>query len=139
MIDDKYGSAADIMALPPAKLIAILKDPEGSTHAKAKACQRLAVNGDRTAVAALAALLTDPQLSAYARYGLEPNADASADAALRAALPKLKGSLLIGVINSIGLRKDRRSLDALSRLRYDADPAVARAADSALARLRPRL
>ncbi|MBK5293161.1 MAG: hypothetical protein JJE04_15995 [Acidobacteriia bacterium] len=139
IVDSKYGSAAEIMALPVAKLVAILKDPRAAIYPKAKACQRLAVTGDKTAVPALAALLADPQLSLYARMGLEPNPDPSAGEALRSALSTLKGIQLIGVINSIGLRKDSKGLDALSRLRYDSDPAVAAAADQALARVRPRL
>lgn len=137
MVDDKYGSAEAIMALPPARLIAILRDPAAAAYAKAKACQRLAVVGDKTAVPALAALLTDPQLSHYARYGLEPIADPSVDEALRAALEKVKGKLLVGVINSIGHRKDGKAIGALARLRHDADAEVARAVDVALARIRP--
>ncbi len=139
MVDEKYGSAADIMASPPAKLIAILQDPDGSVYAKAKACQRLAVAGDRTAVPALAALLSHPQLSHYARFGLEPIPDESAGEALRAALGKLQGTLLVGVINSIGLRKDAKAVGALGKLRQDPDNEVARAADAALARIRPPL
>ena len=139
MADEKYGSAAQIMALPPAKLIAILLEPNASVYARAKACQRLAVVGDKSAVPALAALLTDPQLSHYARFGLEPIRDASADDALRAALGKVKGKLLVGVINSIGYRRDKKAITELERLRHDADAEVARAADAALARLRPAL
>ena len=139
MVDEKYGSAAQIMAQPSSKLIAILKDPDGSVYAKAKACQRLAVVGDRTAVPALAALLSHPQLSHYARFGLEPNPDASADEALRAALGTLQGTLLVGVINSIGHRRDAKAVAALGKLRSDADNEIARAADAALARIRPPL
>ena len=137
MVDEKYGDAAAIMALPAAKLVALLKDPGASVYARAKACQRLAVVGDRTAVPALAALLTDPQLSHYARFGLEPIPDPSADEALRGALEKVKGRLLVGVVNSIGRRKDARAIPALSRLVRDADTEVARAAEAALARCRP--
>jgi len=138
-VDEKYGSAAQIMTLPPAKLIAILKDPSASVYAKAKACQRLAVTGDRTAVPALAALLSDRQLSHYARFGLEPIPDPAVDEALRAALGKAKGELLVGVINSIGHRKDAKALHALARFLHDADSEVAKAADAALARMRPPL
>ncbi len=137
MVDEKHGSAEQIMALPPGKLVAILKDPGASVYAKAKACQRLAVVGDKTAVPALAALLADPQLSHYARFALEPIPDPSADEALRAALGKLKGKLLVGVINSIGHRKDAKAIHALARLLDDADSEVAKAAESALARVRP--
>jgi len=137
MVDEKYGSPAQIMALPPAKLIGILKDSNASVYARAKACQRLAVVGDKTAVPALAALLTDPQLSHYARFGLEPIPDPSADEAFRAALGKVRGNLLVGVINSIAQRKDAKALGTLAKLRQDADSEVARAAEAALARIRP--
>lgn len=139
MVDEKYGSPAQIMALPPAKLIAILEDPKASVYAKAKACQRLAVVGDKTAVPALAALLADPQLSHYARFGLEPIPDPSVDQALRTALGKVEGKLLAGVINSIGHRKDAKALEALVKLLHNPDGEVAAAANAALARIRPPL
>jgi len=137
MVDNKYGAAGEIMALSQPRLIAILQDKSASVYARAKACQRLAVVGDKSAVPALAALLADTQLSHYARFGLEPISDPSAGDALRAALANLKGNLLIGVINSIAQRKDAKSVDALARLRHDADAGIARAADAALARIRP--
>ena len=139
MVDPKYGKADEIMALSSAKATAILRDPDASVYARAKACQRLAVVGDHNAVPALASLLPDPQLSCYARFGLEPNPDPSADAALRAALARVQGSLLIGVINSIGFRRDRKALAALEKLRHHPDVEVARTADAASARIRPAL
>ena len=71
-------------------------------------------------------------MSTYARYGLEPIADPSADDALRAGLTKLKGNLLIGVINSIGKRRDAAASPVLAKMVYGADADVARAAASAL-------
>jgi HEAT repeat protein len=139
MKDEKYGSAAQIMALPLPGLVALLQDSGASMYARAKACQRLAVIGDKTAVAALAPLLADPRLSHYARTALEPIPDRSADEALRGALGKVKGPQRIGVIASIGIRRDAHAVVALEKLRHDADPEVGRAADSALARIRPPL
>jgi HEAT repeat protein len=139
MKDEKYGSAEEIMKLPAAKLVAILKDSQASIYARAKACQRLAVIGDGSAAPALAPLLTDPQLSHYARTALEPLPDASADDALRAAMPLVKGKVLIGVINSIGRRRDVKAIAALEKMRHDTDVEVAWAADAALARIRPPL
>ncbi len=139
MVDEKYGRPAEIMALDPARLIAILNDPEASVYAKAKACQRLAVVGEKTAVPALASLLTHPQLAHYARFGLEPIPDPSVDDALRAALPRLQGLLLVGVINSIGRRRDAKAIDALAKLLHHDDRDVAEAAAAALARCRPPL
>jgi len=138
-VDEKYGSAAEIMALPVAKLVAILQDSGASEYARAKACQRLAVVGGRSAVPALAALLTDAHLSNYARFALEPFPGGSADDALRGALGKVKGVLLVGVINSIGHRRDAQAIGALEQLRHDASAEVAQAADAALARIRPPL
>jgi HEAT repeat protein len=139
MKDAHYGSAEEIMSMPSAKLVAILNDPDASVYARAKARQRLAVVGDRSAVPALAPMLTDPHLSLYARTTLETLPDASADEALRAALPKVKGVLLIGVINSIGQRRDTKAINVLEKLRHDPDVEVAQAADGALARVRPPL
>jgi HEAT repeat protein len=137
MVDNKYGGAAEIMALPAAKLVAILKDPAASEYAKAKACQQLAVVGDKSAVPALAALLGDEKLSHYARFGLEPNPDASAGDALREAMGKLTGKLRVGVINSLGVRRDTKSIEALALLMRGADVDAAKAAAAALARIRP--
>ncbi|HEY3837946.1 MAG TPA: hypothetical protein VGL72_15295 [Bryobacteraceae bacterium] len=137
--DGTYGSATDIMAMPAAKALAILQDSGASVYARAKACQRLAVVGDGHAVPAVAPLLTDPQLSHYARTALETNPGTGADDALRAALPKVKGVLLVGVINSIGTRRDVKAIATLEKLRHDDDGEVARAADAALARIRPPL
>ena len=139
MKDDKYGTAAQIMMLPLPKLVELLSDPGASAYAKAKACQRLAVIGDRSAVPAIAPLLADPQLSHYARFALEPMPDPSASEALRNALAKVQGKLLAGVVTSIGNRRDREAIGALESLRHHADPDVARAASVALAHIRPQL
>jgi HEAT repeat protein len=137
MRDDKYGTADEIMALDSPRLIEILRDPGASTFAKAKACQRLAVVGHMAAVPALAALLTDPRLSHYARFGLEPIPNPSVDAALRGALEKVQGKLLVGVINSIGVRRDPEAIPELGKLLTSSDSEVAQAAAAALARIRP--
>lgn len=138
MSDPKYGDATAIRALPPARLNALVADPEATPYAKAKACQRLAVIGDRTSVPAVAALLSDEHLSVYARTALEQIPGDAATDALLAALPNLSGGQLVGVINSLGVRRDPRAVDALSRL-LKADPETARAASIALARIRPPL
>lgn len=128
--------AADIMTLSQDRLIAILEDEDASEFAKAKACQRLAVIGDDAAVPALGALLTNPKLSHYARFALEPMPGEAASKALRAALEKLQGDLLIGVINSIGRREDAGAIGALAKLRHSDDVAIADAASDALGRIR---
>ena len=97
------------------KLIGVLRS-DAKLFDKAKACQRLAAIGTKRAVPALAALLGHEQLGGYARFGLEPIADPSVDDALRQALGKLEGRLRIGVVNSIGVRRDPKAVPALSAL-----------------------
>ena len=99
---------------------------------KAKACQRLAIIGTSKSVPVVAKLLADPGLSHYARLALEANPSLEVDKAFRDALGKLKGRQLVGVINSVGTRKDRQSVDALVSLASGDDNEVAAAAVSAL-------
>jgi len=119
--------ALPIWTLPPAKLLAMVKDPNSTLFQKAIACKKLAFVGGKDAIHPMAALLSHPQLGCYARFGLEPNPDPLVDEVLRAALPKLTGTLQIGVINTIGVRKDIKALDALIKLidHQDAETACA--------------
>jgi len=124
--------AAEIEKMDVAKLNQLLRDPGASVFQKGKACHRLAQVGTKESVPLLAALLTNQQLAHYARFGLEAIPDPSVDDALRDALKKVKGRLLVGVLNSIGLRKDPKAAEPLARLMYDTDAEVAQAAAAAL-------
>ncbi len=132
------GNAKEIMAKKPAELIEILKDPKATTFEKAKACQRLAVVGTKDAVPALAALLPDEKLNCYARCALEAIPDPAVDKALREAATKLHGRQLVGVIDSIGQRKDAKAIKFLAKLMTDGDDVVASAAVGRLAGSAPR-
>ena len=117
-----------------AKLIAVLKS-DAPRKAKADACRELGRVGTRDAVAPLAALLCNKELSHMARYGLEPIPDPSVDTALREALDKVKGRLEAGVIGSIGVRRDPKAVPALVKRLGDSDCEVAQAAARALGRI----
>jgi HEAT repeat protein len=67
-----------------------------------------------------------------ARYALERIPAAEAAQALRDAAPNLSGRLKIGVIGSLGVRRDEASVTALATSLGDADAAVACAAACAL-------
>jgi len=114
-----------------AKLLAVLKS-NASRKDKADACRHLAVIATRDAVPVLAALLADEQLSQMARYALEPMPYASVGEALRGALGKLKGRPLVGVIGSLGVRRDTKAVPALARMLGSADADVAQAAARAM-------
>lgn len=113
------------------QLIGILTT--GATPAeKAITCKRLAIYGTKDAVPVLAPLLANPDLSSWARIALEAIPDPAANDALITATGKLNGRLLIGVINSLGVRKDARSTDALIKLLDAQDKDAAAAAAEAL-------
>jgi HEAT repeat protein len=114
------------------RLLAVLKAADTTKDAKRYICRWLAVVGSAECVPAVAELLTDEDLSHPARMALEPLKHPAAGAALRAALPKVKGRLLAGVISSIGVRRDAEAVETLARLARDPDPMVAGAALSAL-------
>jgi HEAT repeat protein len=117
-----------------AKLIAVLKS-DAPRKAKADACRELGRVGSREAVPTLAALLGNEELAHMARYGLEPIPDPSVDTALRDALDKVKGRLEVGVIGSIGVRRDPKAVPALIKRLGDDDDATVQAAARALGRI----
>lgn len=112
-------------------LIAVLKSDAGKGE-KAVTCKRLAIYGTDKSVPALAPLLADKELSSWARIALEAIPGPVADTALRNAMGKLQGRLLVGVINSIAVRRDVGAVDALVQKLDDANAGVASAAAVAL-------
>jgi len=112
-------------------LIAVLQSdaPKGE---KAITCKRLAIYGTEQSVPVLAPLLADKELASWARIALEAIPGPAAGAALRDALGKVRGRLLVGVINSIGVRRDVHAVDTLAQKLDDANAGVASAAAVAL-------
>jgi len=102
---------------------------------KALACKRLAIDGSSAAVPELAKLLSDPQLSSWARIALEAIPGPAVDEALRTATQSLQGNLLVGTINSIGVRRDAGAIEPLTTRLQDSDAEVASAAAVALGRI----
>jgi HEAT repeat protein len=95
-------------------------------------CRKLSLIGTAECVPTVGALLTDEKLSHMSRYALERIPDEAAVAAMRDALPKVKGKTKVGVINSLGVRRDAASAAALTALLKDPDKEVAAAAAAAL-------
>ncbi|MFP4058209.1 MAG: HEAT repeat domain-containing protein [Candidatus Brocadiia bacterium] len=115
-----------------AKLLATLQDPDAELKDKSDACRLLARVGTKDAVPVLAGLLGEEKLSHMARYALEPIPDPAVDEALRAALGKLEGRHLIGVIASVGVREDAKAVPALAKYLSASEAGVAEAAARAL-------
>lgn len=114
-----------------AALVAVLQSDAPKAE-KAITCKRLAVFGTTDAVPALAPLLEDAELASWARIALEAIPGPEADKALREAMAKVDGRLLIGVINSLSVRRDAEAVGALTERLKDSDAAVASAAAVAL-------
>jgi len=112
-------------------LIAVLQSDAPKSE-KAITCKRLAIYGTEQCVPVLAPLLADKELASWARIALEAIPGPVADAALRNVVGKLEGRLLVGAINSIGVRRDVQAVDTLVQKLDDANTDVASAAAVAL-------
>jgi HEAT repeat protein len=129
---------AQATAAPPAsreqELLAVLRS-ESTEAEKAITCKGLAVYGSAAAVPDLAPLLANERLASWARIPLEVIPGDEAAAALRKAADSLSGRQLVGVINSLGVRRDAGASGVLERHLAGPDPEVAAAAAVALGRI----
>lgn len=114
------------------KLVSVFQAPDSTRMQKSDALRKLSVVGTPEIVPAVAPLLGDPELSHMARYALEPIADPKVDTAFREALGKVQGRPLIGIIGSLGVRRDAQSVGALAGLLQNSDPAIVHASALAL-------
>lgn len=122
----------------PAKtrdLLATATSPSAPLADRARALQQLALVAGSDTVPALAALLADEKLGHYARDVLEQMPHVDASAALRDALPRLTGNAQIGVINSLGVRRDPRAVESLHALALTDDSPTTAPALLALGRI----
>src|SRR5690348_2926217 len=113
------------------KLIQVLQSAALPAE-KDAACARLKFIGTSRCVPALAALLTDQQLSHSARYALEPMRLPEAGSALTEALGKTKGLTREGIINSLAARQEAKAVPALVELLRDPDAGTETASARAL-------
>lgn len=117
------------------RLATVLSSPNVPYAARVFICQQLLSVGTDAQVPLLAKMLDDPQTAEIARYTLDAIGGEASLVALRGALSRLKGPPRIGVINSLGLRRDVQSVGSLSDLLAQADPELAAAAAEALGKI----
>jgi len=96
---------------------------------------KLAVVGSDACIPAVAFLLPDARLSTAARNVLEALPGSAPAKALRLSLPKLRGWQLIGVIQSLGVRRDMESVSALAKILQNEDALTQAAAADALGKI----
>lgn len=115
--------------------IEVLKKSDASQKDKVDACRQLSVIGTAKSIPILAGMLGDEKMNHMARFALEPNPDPSVNKVFRDALGQLHGLPLVGVITSIGVRRDVAATDELGKLAASQDVFVSEAAAHSLGRI----
>jgi len=113
------------------RLAALLSEPLPDA-AKDYICRQLRLIGTAACVSALSELLTNEKLCEIARYALERIPAQEALQAMRQAAEKVEGRPKIGLINSLGVRRDRKALPLLGKLLGSGNQQVVEAAAAAL-------
>lgn len=126
-----HGSVAETRQIET-RFIAFLKG--GATLAgKDFVCRQLSLMGSEASVPVLSGMLLKADTAEMGRFALERIPGPAVDRALRAALAATSGKTRIGIINTLGVRRDAASVTLLRPLALGTDAATAGAAWFALA------
>lgn len=118
------------------QLLQLLNSPKASRDLKVWVCQQLQTVASDASVPSLAALLGDESLSYLARYALDSVPGPSADKALCESLGTIDNEgLKVGVVNTLGERRDRDSVPALAAVIGDGQSSLGQAALAALGKI----
>ena len=137
LVRKAYGSPAELGRIEKSMLELLRSD--ATPAAKQFICRKLSIIGTEACVSTLAAMLTqkpaskqEPHPADMARYALERIPGAAVDEVLRSALRQTTGKTKVGIINTLGQRRDSRAVRALRSLIRNSDPLIAGAAVAAL-------
>jgi len=128
-----HGNKAELAKVEKA-LLGVL-DSDATRAGKQFVCRELSIIGTEQSVPTLAKMLADEETSDMARYALERIPGSAVDDALRGSLRKARGNVRIGIINSLGQRRDKKAVRNLSRILGRPDQETAIAAAAALGRI----
>lgn len=117
------------------KELLVFLQSQATAASKQFVCRNLSIIGSQDSAEVLAGMLTEAETSDMARYALERIPGEGIDEILRQTLPKTKGVEKIGVISTLGLRGDKKSVPVLAGLIGDPDVEVASAAVTALGQI----
>ena len=117
------------------RLTAVLSDPKATLAAKRFVCQWLPLVASDAQVPVLATMLETAETADMARRALQAVPGEASAKALRQALGSAKGKTLVGVVNSLGVRRDAEAAAALADLLGGRDQDVAVAAAIALGQI----
>jgi hypothetical protein len=129
IIKKAYGDKAELAKIEKA-LLGVLES-DAKRAGKQFVCRQLSIIGTEQSVPVLAKMLPGEETSDMARYALERIPGSAVDEALRRSLRGARGNARIGIINSLGQRRDKGAVRILSRIlgrRRNQEAAMAAAA-----------
>ena len=133
IIKQAHSSPAELKKIEKSLLGVLTSD--ATRAGKQFVCRELSIIGTEQSVPVLAKMLTDEETSDMARYALERIPGTAVNDALRRALRAAKGKPQVGIINSLGQRRDRLAVRALGRFIDNSEKTVAIAAAAALGQI----
>ena len=128
-----HGNKTELAKVEKA-LLGVL-DSDATRAGKQFTCRELSIIGTEQSVPTLTKMLVGEETSDMARYALERIPGSAVDEALRGSLRKAKGNARIGIINSLGQRRDKGAVRNLRRILGGKNQEAAIAAAAALGRI----
>jgi HEAT repeat protein len=135
LADELRAATPDQRAETEIALCEILNSETATYASKQAVCRILRQWGTERSVPTLAKLLRDEDLSHMARFALETMEQPQAGKALRKALRGSSGKIEIGLMGSLGARRDEKAIRAIARRAESRDRDLSRAAILALGRI----
>jgi type 1 glutamine amidotransferase len=129
IIKKAYGDKVELAKIEKA-LLGVLES-DATRAGKQFVCRELSIIGTEQSVPTLAKMLSGQETSDMARYALERIPGSAVDEALRRSLRGARGNARIGIINSLGQRRDKEAVKILSGIlgrRRNQEAAMAAAA-----------
>ena len=133
LVGQSASDAATRKALE-AGLVQLLA-PSATFEARRFACKQLGIIGSPAALPALAGLLKSDKNAGIACLALTTYPPGKADEILRAAFPAAPAAARIQIINTLGDRRDFRSVNLCAQAAGDPEPALAEAALASLGKI----
>jgi HEAT repeat protein len=134
IVQAAYGDEIATLQLEK-ELTQLLREPETSDEARDFICRQLWIIGSDYSVPVLADMLSgEKRMADMALYALQENTGSTARVALEKTLKTLNGDILVGVINTLGVRGEEASVKVIVAL-LDREDIVAVAAARALGKI----
>jgi len=134
-IEESLGNPALLKQIE-GRLLKFLQS-NATTAAKREALRELSLIATDASLPLLTGMLTQAEMAEMARYALARIPGPASDEVLRKTLGRASGSMKIGIINSLGERRDTKSVPLIRPLLYS-DSGVAEAAAAALGKIADR-